>query len=649
MNQYQLPDREGEEAVMPQPETLGTMVKSRFGQAAVILHRGGRHTVCFVSNGAPAIFQEFDLLTGETLFRAPVPNTDCCWGISSAADETVYVTGTEDGILYRYCPDKRQLEPAGATPADRWVWQLRCDGGRVYGATYPDCAVFEYDCVSGEVRDYGTVMPGEQYARGLTVDGEWIYAGTGSVRHVVRVNRITGAREELELPGITGRQGFVDRIWALRDYLLVSSDFSEVRVFRKHTLEPAGAFVCDNELLEHPEEPGTVYYKSGTSVYRRNLLTGETAEAGLGVFPEGRVKAMKWLEGEDRNLALVTGHAEAAWTETQGGAEGRAISYKLSVEAQPIEIQSLETGPDGKLYIGGYHRGFTVYDPQAERIERTVETFPQTEGIGFLDGNVYLGTYTKARMYRYDPELPFRYGETPRHNPGRIGVIGHRQDRPFAIASGGGKLFVGTIADYGIRGGALSVYDPCTEQWSVHPDIVEDQSVIGLAYLNGNVYGGTTLWGGLGIPPSDGPAKMFVWDAKANRKIGEFVPDIPGIDMPPRMIGELSAGPDGLIWGAADGTLFAMEPASRRVVKSKVILPSEYRYSKWRPIFLRWGPDGLLYTTLGRRLVVVRPETMEHKILNDSVVGNMTLDRYGRIYYAQGTELLRLGPAALPE
>lgn len=626
-------------------QNLGTMVHASFGQGAAIRFDGMRHRVCFVSNGYPAVVHEFDLATGERLFQSPLPSADCVWGICSTETGDVYLSGTGDRVLYRLTSDG--LTSMGANPADPWVFQLYARQDSVFGGTYPNSKLFEYDTLTQAFRDYGSVMPGEDYIRGLTADERWIYAGIGSTKHVIRIDRVTGERMELPLDGISGLPGFVDRLWVMEDCLFVSCDFVDTHVYQLDSLKRIGSFPSDNMLTGlTPHYPGLLFFKQGTKLCSWDMKNACWSETGIDDLPPGRCKALEWLTSSQDaekapRLALVTVNAETAVIDLS---KKQVTTQRLAVEPQSLQITCLETGPQGKLYLGGYQRGFSIYDPISDKQELEIGLFPQIEGLTFLDGAAYFGTYTHAHMFRYDPGRPLDFGWKPEHNPGWLGSLGHNQDRPFAMTTGGGLVFAGCTPDYGVRGGALGVYDPSTNEWKVYPEIVHEQSILGLAYRDGLLYGGTTVWGGLGTSPAEGPAKMFIWDVASARKISEFVPAIPSLDHPPLMIGDLTAGPDGRIWGAIDGTIFAMDPETCRVVKSKVIQPSEYKHSKWRPIYLKWGPDGLLYTTLGRRLTVIHPDNLEHVFLNDEIVGNMTLDQAGRVYFAVGNELFRLIP-----
>ncbi|WMT40866.1 hypothetical protein RE628_27915 [Paenibacillus sp. D2_2] len=565
---------------IPSEQNLGTMIQSRFGQGAAIRFDGKRYTVCFASNGVPAILQEFDLMSGDLLFREPIPNTDCCWGMCSAENGDVYLSGISDGLLYRYSSDG--LQAIGPNPSDLWVWQLFSTHGKVFGGTYPGAKVFEYDIGTGAFRDYGIVKDGQDYVRGITADGQWIYAGIGATKHLVRIHRTTGELEELQLEGISGSQGFVDRIWVIEGYLFVSCNYTEMRVFHLGSLAHVDTFSFDNMLVEPNDRyPGRVYFKHGRKLCYWDIAQEDWNETEIQTLPEGRAKAMEWVHANDLPdsmegqvdgsgepvLALVTVNAQVAIIRL---VDNRVMVRNLEIEPQPILIHCLETGDDGKLYIGGYQRGFSLFDPDTDTIERTFELFPQPEGMTFLDGIAYLGTYTHAHMFRFDPHRPIDFGFKPEHNPGWIGELGHSQDRPFAMTRGGGRVFAGTVPDYGLRGGVLAMYDPAVGTWEVYPDIVSEHSIQGVAYKDGLIYGGTSIWGGLGTAPAEGPARMFIWDVAKRTKIAEFVPDIPDMDMPPCMIGGLSAGPDGLIWGAIDGTLFAMDPATTRIVKSRI-------------------------------------------------------------------------------
>jgi len=289
-----------------------------------------------------------------------------------------------------------------------------------------------------------------------------------------------------------------------------------------------------------------------------------------------------------------------------------------------------------------------VVDPVQGKVIFSAPRLDQPEGIGFLNGIVYFGTYGSARIFQYDSEQPFSFENSSSGNPGLAYDIGNDQDRPFALTSGENKLFVGTIPDYGKLGGALAIYDEEAGSWKEYPNVVENQSITGLACQNGLLYGGTSVAGGLGIPSSADEAKIFVWDIAQQKKIKEVSISIPGLSATyegktrttPVMIGAMSFGRDGLLWVAVDGALAGLDPDTLQVVKYKVLATMDYDSdSPWRPFYLRWGADGLLYTTIGRKVTAFNTETMGYDTLT-GYASLATLGDDGNLYYASGSKLM---------
>ena len=637
------------------PVDLGEMVYVNLGQSAAIQkNAAGENEVYFISNGSPGTFFALDAESGKLKYKEVIPNTVATWAMAIGSDQNVYFASTEDGNLYRYLPLERKVELIGHNETDNWTWDLAAIGDKLYGGTFnnsTDGKVYEYDIAKGTFRNYGAVDAGRNYVRGVGVDERYIYAGLGTdVSKLVKIDRMTGEKAEIAIPGYTGiAGGSIQGITIRHRKMFVAVTASKMIVRDMDTGEIDGEIHCSNYISEPaPWNGNVVYFKHVTEFFQYDMNTKETTKIELPVqLPDtARVKAMAWIgltSGPKAGvtvLALVTQHAEYILIDPR---DGWVSSIALEIEAQPVGIQALKCGPDGRLYMGGYQRGMSIYNPVAKQIEVNLPTFAQPEGIGFLDGYVYYGTYVGAVMYRYDPAKPPSHNE----NPKRVFTIEH-QDRPFAITSGDGKLFAGTVPDYGMLGGALAVYDAATDMWKQynHEALVRNQSIMSLAYKDGLLYGSTTVWGGLGIAPSEKEAKIFIWDVAQERKVGELSLDGLNIDQTPRMI-SIAFGPDGLLWGVVEGTIFAIDVTTKQIVKQRMIRPSLYNMSKWLPYELEWGPDGLLYTTLARKLFAIDPGTLQYQVVYDDIVTLMAIGADGSIYFSaneQRSKLFRIAP-----
>lgn len=614
----------------------------------------GNNEVYFATNGSPSTFYALDAFTGAVKFSQSVSGVTSVWAVAVAPDGNCYFSASDNGKLYRYNPGTKTLEDLGVNPSDKVVWDIApTNDGKIYGATYPNSKIFEYDIATSAFRDAGTVLEGVKYARGIGVTDKTIYVGLGTPVHLYKIDRATGVKTEVMLPN-TGANDMIADIWSYNGKLFVRSGGTSLYILDEQTEEVLQALAYPaatrfDGLISSPSplDPALVYFRNVTTseLYTYNTSTNEiTAVPGV-QLPASTVRAYGWItptSGDKAGkplLTMITDKLEYFLFDPQ---DGSLEAKTPDIVAQGIDIQSLELGPDGKLYMGGFQAALTIYDPSRNVYELQERLFAQIEGIGFLNGNIYFGTYGGAVVYKYDPSRPYEKGV----NPSLAYDIGEHQSRPFAFASGDNKLFIGTIADYGRVDGALTVYDESAETWSVFPNVVKDQSVMSVAYKDGLVYGGTTIYGGGGSNPAASEAKMFVWDAATQTKLAEFSPQIPGMKFH-KLIGDLSFGPDGLVWGVTWGvalngspiySVFAMDPSTHEVIKSKLLYPNAPSGSTWRPYFLRWGDDGLLYTTVGRSLTVLDPATMSYKRLLNNV-SLMTVAEDGSILYAGGSHL----------
>ncbi len=619
----------------------------------------GDDEVYFANNGSPAIFYAIDSESGEVNFKQSLPGQDVIWAITIGSDGNVYFAGTAGGNLYRYDPAAKAIEDLGDnTTGDKWIWEVEASiDGKIYGATYPNAKSFEYDIASGTFKDLGRMNMTEQYTRGIGVTEDALYAGTGSKAYLYRIDRKTYEKTEIPTP-VTGTDTMISNIWEYGDRLFVVNGTSlHVLDSFNHTLIRTIHYqdaVSTDGFISAPSPLDTdiMYFKNKNThqLWTYNIQKDEIAIVGDGIdLPSTSTRTMKWVERDgEQQLAMMYTRNELVFFNPRTGEHD--VIYP-DVEMTGLDIQALESDASGeKLYLSGYQGSIAIYDTKKQAFTLQERDPHQIEGFGFLNNKVYMGAYGGARIYVYDPKKDYlftRNNET--NNPKLIYSVPTQQSRPFTFASGDNHLFTGTISDYGKLGGSFAAYDAKRKKWSSIENIIENQSIIGLAYKKGKVYGGSAIYGGLGINPTETTAKMFEYDVK-KKKVKQFPLKLKGLKNP-QMIGELSFGPDGLLWGIAWGqdrddrnayTLFAMDEKRKRIMKEKTVFHDLAKGSNWRPFYIRWGKDGMMYTTIGRKLSVFNPKTMNHKVLVEGTVNLMDLDRKGNVYYAKGSRLYML-------
>jgi sugar lactone lactonase YvrE len=500
-----------------------------------------------------------DARDGRLIGERPLPLALGSWAVTVAPDHSVYVgsyngTAGAMGRLFRYDPFTDQVSELGiAIPGESFVWTVATspDGSAVYGGTSPTGKLFRYDTATGTYADLGTPVPGDQLVRDLAVGGDGtVYAGVGARSMKVAVLAPGGGtvRQVID-PPIEGT-GYAYDVHVSGRYLLVRYATStgtnpmgvyDLRARRWKDVVPD----VDNLTVGGGRHGHDLYLFQDDELVRYDLRSGKITRLGFTGYGKGAARPLGWL-GPVLVGTSSTGHI---WHFDRRTGQGRLIESTLT--PLHVTIRSMGAGPDGRLYAGGFFTGgLAAYDPATGEAEFWPEV-GQSEGMVTHKGRLYLGVYPGARIYEWTgsaPELLLDLGA-------------QEQDRPFAMISAGDWLAFGTVPRAGTHGGALGLLDPATGRSVIKRDIVPGHSVIGLAYRDGIVYGATSAFGGTSTPA--GEAAAFAYDIATDSVLWRTTPVAGDL-----ALGSITFDGAGRLWGLSPDTLFELDPATGRTVRS---------------------------------------------------------------------------------
>ncbi len=589
----------------------------------------GRSVAYTTASAENAMFNVIDVTAEKLIAAHPMPGVVQAWRHIIAPDGTVYIgafTGAGTGELWSYDPAKDLLRKRAVMPGEtKSVWSLAVDDrGRVYVGNYPSGSVVRFDPSDDSLRDYGRIVPGQDYVRSLAyVDGT-VYAGIGSRGSVVALDPETGERTTIsdELPALLGvapedmpfaySMGVADRTLVVQFYdplMRLAFYDLDTRTWRQKTIGKnvagdVGAF----NFGQLPVRDGRIYVPVNRRLIEVDLATLDVRD----VAPFGTsLRGAGWVHVDDPAqpktvLATIQSGGQVTVFDVDAGA---VTAYPTVMAGQPGPLHTIEFAADGALLMSGYPGGTGArFDPASG--QRTSFTLEQLEAMATTSqGVTYGGVYPGGKIVRLSTTAA---GTTV----APAFELGEKQDRPYAMREHDGRLLIGSIPDYGTLGGALTVIDLASGVKTVLRDIVPAQSVVGVAQKGDVIYGSTTIQGGLGVVPTADEAKLFTVDAKTLKKTGEFALKLP-TGQRPTLIGGLDIGPDGLLWGSADGWVFALDPRTLAYVKGANVFPEVTRFGMWRPVFTRWDASGFLYMNVAGRIVQIDPASVTTRVLSD--------------------------------
>ncbi|MBP8256891.1 MAG: hypothetical protein KAX37_06160, partial [Opitutaceae bacterium] len=607
-----------------------------------------------------------DVETGKVKRLLVLPGTEGSWGVTVASDGVVYVGAYRNGHVYRYEPGGDSITDLGPALAGQTFLYGLCagSGGEIFGGSFPGAQVFRYSPRLGfEQIGEQPVLPGigqkPTYVRTVAVDANrgLVYAGTGPGAQLARIDLESGRaidvlppefRETDFLYGLmtTGSKVLVRLMAPGKGLVLDVSDSGHARV--DATFPMTGLSFCADEF--------SAFYTADRFVFAYDFKSHAVRRVGTTSWPgNSYASTLHALSDQGRfpgrSVVGIANYNGRVWLARTSTVNGHTDALPLDAAQVAQTISSILAGPDGKIYASGYLTGGTAtFDPEKPDIRSpTLRGVAQCEGMTHLNGRIYFGAYPGAIIYEYAPSKPWEEGVNPCT---LFSLKEARQDRPYAMANDGGhRIVIGTVPEYGVVGGALTIYDTATGKHRTLSDRelgIPDLSIVSLVCHKGVAYGGTSISGGLGADPTQSEAKLLCYNLETGTSDVVEIPEEVGNK---RVISAVIVGPDGRIWMMVEGWLLAFDPATRRFDEPKNLFPKVQYAPKASAVVvkdaaLHLARDGWVYGVISNRILFrLDPKTRDLGVVSETEGGHdLVEDRAGTLYYVRDTSLVSYRP-----
>lgn len=588
-------------------------------------------------SGSPAYLAEIDPVTGAMLNSYPLKASGGAWGVELAADGTVWVAAYGVGHLYYLAPGATEVVDAGRpTPNTSFMWQVDTDAQGVayvgtfegFGVPVPPAHLASFDRATGQWRDYGTFGAPYNYVRSTAVVGDKVYVGTGTTAAMFEVDIATGAKREIPLPADrTGCQFTYEMATSGTDIYVrfdcTKQAFGAVYDTVTGTWE-GGPWPGYNMQRVGTDEAGNTYFGIANRLWRR-AVDGTMTNLGVSVLAKGVGVAR--IDGQEHVLSV-----NANLMNRYNIATGELTQISTQLLGTPVAVRSQAMGPDGRIHFGGYFSGGFASFSQTEGWHFDPR-LGQAEGLVTVGDRFYAGVYPGAKIYEVDVTRQLTAG-----NPRLVAnLTTSGQDRPFGMEDAGGLLAIGTVAGYGDNKGQLSIYDPATGKLDEYPNIIPDQGIVSLAYADGVLYGGTSIFGGTSTVPTTENARVFAFDMATRTLLWNR--EVVGH----KIVSAVEATNGGQVWASTVGTLFAFKTDTGREVYQREVAPydwSTFQGGTWQYDSLAFNPsDGHLYGSVRGRIVKIKPVGQREMTVLDGVSGSRLVLDGQRTYWVSGQQL----------
>jgi outer membrane protein assembly factor BamB len=520
--------------------------------------------------------------------------------MTKAADGNLYAYTGNPGHFLKYDASKRELVDLGvpAKPASYWLGSAVGPDGCFYVGTYPQTTLVRCDPRTGKVDSLGRLSddPKECYIIHPAIsDDNIVYCPVGlHHRELWAVDAINGKKKQILPPHLTKAQG-APSVWIATD--------------------------------------GQVYGRAGGTEFlcrRDGITVGKTKP------PRRPPNALRI---GDKLVGSIGADGRLPITDTKT----KTVSFlQTRYEGSPRHIFSVGCERDGCIYGGTAFPAFSFrYDTRTGCMTnfgilaggpvQVYDTLNHPKGL-------FLSSYMNASVDFFDPSRPVRKPDNPRHI-----ITVNAQERPVQLVIGPDEmLYTGTGPSKGRLGGALVRVNPDDFSHKTWTQIVTNQSIYRLVGVpkTGELLGTTSISGGSSAIPTEKEACIFLWNCKQEKVVFTAQPLLGT-----KTYGAVVHATNGLVYGVVGGEnkFYVFDPIARKTVFTGVLPVKGLHFPELADE--PFGPRGLIYGLAEDTIFAIDPADHSAKVVvRDPALKQaygFCIAHDGMLYFGSGSHLMR--------
>jgi len=560
--------------------------------------------------GEPWFLLSFDPQTGATREYTATGHKGNPWGALWASDQKLYVStgggGTDD--IFVFDPATEKLRYLGRpTTSEIVVWTLaEAANGRLYGGTYPNAKLISVDLKTHQLLDHGRLSPDQKYIRTVASHGPYVYGNAGPAKPAVwAFDTRTGEKTQILPERFRHAQG-----WG--------------NAQRR----------ADGRVYVAPAE-GAFFRVDGLALVAVDRLPAALPENEQG-YPSRVV--VETSGGTRFTVDDLTG-PERRYFRTPRGGETQAVTFAYTGTA--TDLWAVEDAPDGTIY-GTTRSPITLFavDPRSDAARVLGDPSGrrgQVYGWQWIDRRLFMATYGDSRLTVWNSAAPWRSILREDPNPRYLGD--HRIGRPsvLCVTPDRRHLLISGVPDYGVTGGALTLFDLETEAMQAISAPVGAQSIVAatpLPDLNLVCFGTTWRGGSASVAAASDP-RIILFDVDRRRIVFETVA-VTGEAGVVQMVAH-----NGLVYATTGdaGHLVVFDPRRREVIHRAPL-----GFGPGKLFGLRYSPvHDSLFALSGTSVVRIDPRSFGISRLGQrpGITAGLAMAK-DAIYVCAGTRLLKL-------